>query len=128
MLGNRLLMTGDDQRQVWDYVRRTLDGDIQFLRSYLDTSLPDLERPTYVAILPLMGVDYIGLIRLLPAGYFEEVWDRYALSMMEIAQSIFHLQVEEGWSMMWTYLNNARLLAVSPELNNTLVVRLDSLS
>jgi hypothetical protein len=128
LLNNRLLMTPGDLEQSWNAVTRIIMNDISTLERYHEQ---DKKRNapgsvTVSEIRDLMEFNYIRLIQLLPQGRFASLRDQYALCMQNACIDVFNLHVSIR-SHVKTWLENAKMLAVSPEVKNQITKKLEEM-
>jgi hypothetical protein len=81
------------------------------------------DKETFDAASPLMGYQYINLIVLLPEHRFGEVRNKYAFVMEQAAIYTFNKKTAHRLAAE-TWIENALLLAVAPELQSELTEKL----
>lgn len=129
LMNNRLLMTPGDTEKSWNAVIRIVMNDIATLERFNSQDLKRKARAgevTPAQIKGLMEFSYIRLIQLLPQGRFGSIRDKYAWCMLSACIAVFNSHVRNR-SYARTWLENAELLAVSPEVKERITKKMEEM-
>lgn len=121
LLNNNLLMTSGDLEQSWNAVTRIIMHDISTLEQFHTK-----KNETVSLVSGLMEFGYIRLIQLLPQGRFASLRDKYALCMLNACIDVFNKHTQHR-SYARTWLENAKLLAVSEEVKKQITKKLEEM-
>jgi hypothetical protein len=124
ILDNQYLMTDYDLEQAWISVMKILTSNIALLEYFRNKGEQGKgDKETFDAAAPLMGCQYINLIVLLPEHRFDEVRNKYAFVIEQAAIYTFNKKKAHRLTAE-TWIENALLLAVAPELQTELTEKL----
>jgi len=125
LLNNPLLMTVSDEEGAWSGISKLLDNNISRLEYYHHQSPKKGGRITVTLddVSPLMSVEYLHLIQLLPERRFNTLRDKYAFGVMEAGIFAFNRSTSDRTQAI-TWIENAEPLAVSPDIKNALAEKL----
>jgi hypothetical protein len=128
LVNNRLLMTPGDTEKAWNNVTRFIMDDIATLERF---HAQDKKKKTAGEVTPtqlrgLMEFGYIRMIQLLPKSRFASIRDKYAYCMLNACIDVFNLHVRNR-SHAKNWLENAQLLAVSPEVKDQIYKKLEEM-
>ncbi|MDO6432063.1 hypothetical protein Q4E93_15785 [Flavitalea sp. BT771] len=124
ILENQYLMTDYDLEQAWSSLIKILTNNIALLEYYTKKGEQGKgDKQTFDAASPLMGYQYISLIVLLPEHRFGEIRNRYAFVIELAAIYTFNKKTAHRLAAE-TWVENALLLAVAPELQTELTEKL----
>ena len=129
LLSNRLLMTTEHLEQSWGAVTRLIMNDISTLESFheQDKKKQASEDVPLNLVTGLMEYRYIRMILLLPQGRFASLRDKYALCMLSACIDVFNNHIRYR-SYVKTWLENAKILAVSPEVKDQIIEKLEEIN
>lgn len=111
LFANPLLMNGYYTELAWDFFEKELTVDLNRLENVEKGTEPFDE--TLVSV--LCDLNYVKIMRKLPADRFGSFWDHYAFAMMNASVYVFN-KGHRGTASI--YMDNARLLAFSTELKD----------
>jgi len=124
ILDNQYLMTDYDREQAWASLFKVLTNNIALLEYFRDKGEQGKgDKETFDAAAPLMGYQYISLIVLLPEDRFGEIRNKYAFVIEQAAIYTFNKKTAHRLAAE-TWVENALLLAVAPELQAELTEKL----
>lgn len=128
LLNNSLLMTSADTEKSWNAVIRIIMNNISTLERYhaQDKKRKVPGNVTLSQARDLMEFRYIRMIQLLPQSRFASLRDKYAQCMLNACIDTFNLHVKFR-SYARTWLENAGLLVVSPELKQEIRKKLEEM-
>jgi len=124
ILDNQYLMTDYDLEQAWASLMKILFNNIALLEYYRDKGEQGKgDKQTFDAATPLMGYQYISLVVLLPEHRFGEIRNKYAFVIEQAAIYTFNKKTAHRLAAE-TWVENALLLALAPELQRELTEKL----